>query len=895
MASRSTGAEVWLVGRANPEGMPIVAHGRSDEHGRFALALAAGPELAGEGDYRPVTLWAVRTGMRAAVLRFPGRLPDPGRPIRLELGPPAQAEVHVVDPDDAPVVGASIRIDRIAPNNLGIPDPIADRLEATTDAAGRAVLDGFASAELVAIAVRAKGFGSQPRTYYPPTRGPKTVRLSPVAKVSGRLAGGEPAILRGWKVSAWTMSSDGPTGRPRARIGGAEATSDDEGRFEIPAIAAGNLTITVRPPDGVPYLAENLSAGLRAGQDNPITVVVRHAVRLEGQFRDRQSGAPVPGVQLGAIFRRNGRVDTTITDDQGRFSQLVLPGDVSISTSKVPRPYVNTPATGWRTVNVPKEVDRFAVEPIELIRAAPALRGVALDESGKPAAGASVRGAWQMTEEGRGGVYASGATADADGRFALEDIAPDVDVKVSAQSGDLATTEPVAARAGQKEDLTLRLVRSNTGAVRGRVVGPDGRPIAGAVVTVQYWRQNGPSSHSGGFVTFKGANEIRTTDDGTFRTPRELLRADQYAVEARSDGFIAGRTDWIRLEPGDVTLMPDIALMKATTLRAVAGRVVDRRGAPIAAADVLQSGDGPSPTRARTDAQGHFQLRGVVDAAAFVFAEKSGHRFAGRMTGAGGEPVELVLDRSDERPRALRKAAAWPVPWAEERTIARKLLEPAIEAAQEPDLRASGGNKRLAAMARVDPGRVLEMLEERVVAPGQGGQSLLDQVAVGLLEDSPREALDAIASDRDPASRVGAYLALFKAAAPQERDLRRDLLERALAESRRVESPVIRAALLAQMGDSWRELGELDRAAPILRNARALFARSDPQGLGYVQYLAPALAAVDLPAALAVAEGPGPGRVRQYPDAVKMDLGEIAGRIAASHPGRGRAADRPHE
>ncbi len=364
------GAEVWLVGRANPEGMPIVAHGRSDEHGRFALARR-GARARGRRRL------SARDALGRADGDARGRPPVPGPAPRSRATDPARAGsargkprstswIPTTHPWSGRRSGSTGSLKTILASPIR--SPTGSRRPPTRP--GRAVLDGFASAELVAIAVRAKGFGSQPRTFHPPTRGPKTVRLSPVAKVSGRLAGGEPAILRGWKVSAWTMSSDGPTGRPGSWIGGAEATSDDEGRFEIPAIAAGNLTITCRPPEGIPYLAENLSAGLRAGQDNPITVVVRHAVRLEGQFRDRQSGAPVPGVQLGAIFRRNGRVDTTITDDQGRFSQLVLPGDVSISTSKVPRPYVNTPATGWRTVNVPKGVNRFAVEPIELIRAA---------------------------------------------------------------------------------------------------------------------------------------------------------------------------------------------------------------------------------------------------------------------------------------------------------------------------------------------------------------------------------------------------------------------------------------------------------------------------------------------------------------------------------------------
>ncbi len=212
-----------------------------------------------------------------------------------------------------------------------------------------------------------------------------------------------------------------------------------------------------------------------------------------------------------------------------------------------------------------------------------------------------------------------------------------------------------------------------------------------------------------------------------------------------------------------VTATPDIALMKATTLRrsrdgssTAAGR---RSWRPMSSSRGMgRAPPGPGPTpRAVSSFAASWTLprscspRSPATASPAGWSAPAASRSSWCSTGPMSGPGRYARPRPGwcPGPRSGRSpASCWNRP-------SRRPGGPTC---------ATCGNRRSLAMARVDPGRVLAMLEERVIPTGQGGPSLLDQVAVGLLEDSSREALDAIASDRDPASRDRRYLALFKAA-----------------------------------------------------------------------------------------------------------------------------------
>ena len=125
---------------------------------------------------------------------------------------------------------------------------------------------------------------------------------------------------------------------------------------------------------------------------------------------------------------------------------------------------------------------------------------------------------------------------------------------------------------------------------------------------------------------------------------------------------------------------------------------------------MFQSGDGPIRTRTVTDRKGHFQLPGVIEGKAILFARKNGFRFQGQPIDTEAGRGRARLTRSDETPGPSQDACQRPAParrarpWRNDcslRTSTRSWLK---------------GNDRkkfqaLVALAPIDPSRVLELIE----------------------------------------------------------------------------------------------------------------------------------------------------------------------------------------
>jgi hypothetical protein len=875
------GAELVLVGLPSYD-PPVVARGKSGEGGRFSLDRPT--TLAGDHHpQRAPILWVVKPGLRAEAIRFPEALPQPNEPIRIALEPSGKTQIRVEGPDGGPLSGVKVLPERLKTEYTNIPDEVAMLAAGTTGPDGLAVVDAVAPDELIYVDVHSREFGIQGRPIVPTPGKPPVITLRPASTCKGRLSSVEPRYARGWRVKAWTRVGGDPNEEPQT-AGYVETMTDDEGRFSLAPIAVGGLQLELKPPGDLPVLADiPQSLRVREGREESVDVPLKKAVTVTGRFLEQGTGKPVPGISAMLIYigeNRHGS-QTVTTDEQGRFTFQSLPGTVRVGHFRFPPTHVLAPSQGWEDFTVPEPPNVVELATREALRAALPLRGRVVDEVDHAVAGASIQASWMLAGARGSSDGSTNTKTDEKGEFVLAGLGPGSTVSITARLRGRQSKDAVKFPADEAGPVTIAIVPMPVFAATGRVLGTEGTPLAAVPIKVLVRAPQGSFPGYPRPVKFADGREIKTAADGSFTTPNELERKpSDIRIEVAAAGYFPARTPWAPAPEGDLLTLPELRLKRTRGIRIVSGQVVDGEGKAVTGASVLQAGDGSRWTSARTEAAGQFRLPGVTAGAAMVFAEAPGFRFGGAIAGAGAEPVEIRLARVNEPPVAAEKPLASPLSRAEERALARELVEPVLAMARSSS---PGGPSAIWALARVEPARVLEMIENRVIA---NPSAIFTQAVLGLYEDNPTAAIATIDDDRDPGSRAAAWLALEAFRPVVERTRRENLLERALADARQAASADVKIGLLGQIADRWLELGSIERARPILLEGQAILTDWPKNNWPFsAEGFADVLAAVDLPAATAIFERRGWTNVSP-PDAATIvrHNGQAAIRLAGINP-----------
>lgn len=217
-------------------------------------------------------------------------------------------------------------------------------------------------------------------------------------------------------------------------------------------------------------------------------------------------------------------------------------------------------------------------------------------------------------------------------------------------------TPPLGADGHDLGDLHLAL----GGSLSGVVLDEAGRPVVGAAVTP---RRELTSNASVSIISVLGQSSatsfttVNTDLSGRFVV--QQLDAAEYSLDVMADGMQAGASLAVEIEPGTTK---DVGVITLKAGAAIAGYVVDARGAPIEGANVRVSSmsrivlsdfeDAPSQLgrewqlRATTDAAGHFRLAGLGAGQYTVHARGEGYA-PGDVpnVNTGTHDVRLVLDR----------------------------------------------------------------------------------------------------------------------------------------------------------------------------------------------------------------------------------------------------------
>jgi protocatechuate 3,4-dioxygenase beta subunit len=210
---------------------------------------------------------------------------------------------------------------------------------------------------------------------------------------------------------------------------------------------------------------------------------------LTGVVAD-EGGKPAAGVKVHLVtpFGLNGRHDwasSTTTDAEGNF---VFAG-VDPQENAPLRARTDNAATAATTLIPPENL----AKPVCLVlspKNASRLRGIIVDQAGRPIQGASVAVEWQFNFQSRRWPGSGSSTGlekhatDAKGQFASNALWPGESYRVSVSADGYGKGEStrVQAKAGQVHDLQRIILQRTGGVVLGQVVDSGGQPIRGARV-----------------------------------------------------------------------------------------------------------------------------------------------------------------------------------------------------------------------------------------------------------------------------------------------------------------------------------------------------------------------------------------------------------------------------
>ncbi len=791
----ATGADVWLVdaltadegrrfgmelvwsSQANPsEGtIPVLVHGRTDAAGRFTLELS--PEVVARRVPPVLAIWTATTGadprIASQLLLRIGGAGEP--PLRLEPAAPSRIQIIVLDAAQRPLTQARIIPSRAS--DIPVPEPLGLALAATTDDRGIAVVSGLVPDE---IRVAAPGFGAQTITIpdskiQGDTDRTVTVTLAPVGRVVGRLVAPRNEPIKGVTVRATTQVG-GYIGSGQG--GSAEVSCDAEGRFEIPAIAAGPLTLLLvfDRENGTPLRGEPPQKLLvNAGQATQVTIRLRPTIKVRGQYRERETKRPIAGVKI-LLNGQYGGDRYAISGADGTWSGWISP-DVTQPFAwplRIPAPYYppGDLALGIQRMP-PAGTSELVLPPLELPRGVD-VKGSVVNDRGEFIAGARVEACWDVSTKM---VHSIVAHTDQAGRFELCGVDPIAELRLTAWDGSASTAAEVtiSAQAAQKGPIVLTIAPQNTVPVGGRVVDLAGSPVAGAGSTVAQGARQERTRHGHRAHPLRGP-----VPEHSHGFPRALPRArrlpvgGEYFAHAIAPAALAGFSRAIELT-GHAHELPDILLRRVRTIE---GHLVDRQNKPVAGGVVRQSGDGPMPTRAMTAPDGHFQLAGVLEGPAVLFAEKDGFPFQFQPIDDGLKPTEIVLARTTEAPARRYQTLPSARPSEEEKALSRRLMQPLAEkmlAEGDDDDKA----RFLLSAIDVDPSAVLEWLGTVKFNDGGYMSSIKFRLVGALARNHLDEATALIEASTDATLRAQGYAEICEV----RRDLARGRVKELIAQA----------------------------------------------------------------------------------------------------------------
>jgi len=831
---RVAGAQVWLIRSERWQEEALLKATTADDAGRFALAeVEFVPSTERNYD---LTVAAYRAGLAIGWSRL-GHKPTG---LRVVCTPARETRSRVVSSEGKAIMAqveptevqlATLRRPSRPRGKLVLPPEIAKEFRVSTMPDGTFAVPWCPAGGAVLLEASAPGYGKGFALI--PSGGGQDMVLQRAGRVRGRLVCEErPDLVAGVHVSR------------DLRIGSFErrVRTDAEGRFEINEVAPPFCFIHVHLDPRIPWRARRRTVEVRPGETTDIRIAVEPAFAIRGRIVDADDGHGVPGMTIQVSSQARDAFEEARTDDDGRFALYALPGEYQVIVVSPSTPYVRSPETEAATIRVGAENEGVTVPDMAVERGA-VLRGVVVGPEGEAVPWAVV---CSYVAPGGGRQWVS---CDDTGEFQIGGLDRGAKLMLAAHSGQYVTPKPVAASVRRRDPVRVPLDGPAGARLRLQVVDEKGQPRSGVCFSATW--QADPLGH--------WPLDLGETDEaGSLESP-PLWPFGEYKVRVGAPSDLPGREMTWTPKPGEAHDLGKVTIPRGTG--AVAGRVLDGRGRPLAGATVLNRTEAPEARVVQTDADGRFRLEGLYEGQAYVFARAPGCLTTGTLVAVGDENITLtvralpgrVLLAPDARVQSLTDRDT-------ELSVANSLIEEGL-AMIPHDIPEDAGDEEsarwwlIAALARIDAGAAFELSAKFA---GRYDDSIREEAAEALIERNPDVALRYLLEVKDGRRSVWARVRVAKGLLRSDAGKARELLEEAIELAKEASPRARRARLLAEAGAAlWR----LDpkAAEPVIRAAAEGLRPKTERDAFIAGDVAKALCLVDLPQALQLVNEPGEG------------------------------------
>jgi peroxiredoxin len=360
---------------------------------------------------------------------------------------------------------------------------------------------------------------------------------------------------------------------------------------------------------------------------------------------------PISGAAVRWGASKHAQTLATQTGPDGRFRLERVPDQngvvtvIAVGTTFAPA-FAFVPGGGARDIRVGLVEGR-------------SVRGVVRDDRGEPFAEVAILPTITSPDPSRLETIwldELSAQTDAQGRFALSGL-PVSGVKFDfLRKGLTSLRNEVLEPDGPDNTITMQ----PGGAIRGRVVDPEGRPVRNFRILLNGSRERHPDDKYGGFFAgFCGIGLTYTSDDGTFAV-KDLGAGTIQRVSVMAAGYGEGIADRVRAEPENHLPPAEALTIRLTPVHALRVRAIEAgTDRPLADARVALIYDDPSidthfawgyhdaswgdEVRTRTDSAGRAEFPALAFSEATLLVQAPGfvRRHLGWRDGAAEVTVAL--------------------------------------------------------------------------------------------------------------------------------------------------------------------------------------------------------------------------------------------------------------